>query len=317
MDRNFRKLIDVAKEEMAKQGHGISAANKLVGVSGTRYKLPLSGREVEIVLYPPLDQDGNRLEGKYPLIVGYHGGGFVFGGCALDDEMWKAVTQGLSVYVASVDYRKSPAYKWKETLDDAFDAAVYLSKHADEFGFDGKHISVMGQSAGGNLSAAVGLRVNTEKAMKLDNIILIYPFLDVHTDPNSKGPGSLVGPACYAMNEMHCDYEETLNPLVSPVYAGEDMLKGLPNVIIDYSEDDNLKFEGMKFAENLKKAGVTVHENLSEGMPHGFFECGFKIPTEIEINLMLGENARVLIETGAIHEKAVECINFIKENFVK
>lgn len=317
MEREFRKLIDAAKEEMSKQAHGISAANKLVQVSGTRHKLPLSGREVEIVLYPPRKEDGSLIEEKRPLIVGYHGGGFVFGGGALDDEMWKAVSSALGVYIASVDYRKAPENKWKATLDDAYEAAVYLSAHAEEFGIDGEHISVMGQSAGGNLAAAVSLLVNKEKTMKLDNVILIYPFLDVHTDPNSKGEGSLMGPATYAMNELHCDFEDTLNPLVSPVYAEEDMLKGLPNTIIDYSEDDNLRHEAKKYAENLKKAGVPVHEITSEGMPHGYFECGFKTPTELEINLLLGKNGPQLAESGALHEKAEECLNFIKENFVR
>lgn len=317
MDREKRKLIDAAKEEMSKNSRGIAAANKLVSVSGTRHKLPLEGREVEIVLYPALDENGNRLEGDQPLIVGYHGGGFVFGGCALDDEMWLAVTRALQVNVASVGYRKSPEYKWKDTLDDAYDAAVYLAEHAGEFGIDGNHVSVMGQSAGGNLAAAVSLLANRDKSVKLDNIILIYPFLDVHTDPDSKGAGSLTGPATYAMNELHCDYEDTLNPLVSPVFAGEEMLKGLSNVIIDYSEDDNLKHEAMKYAQNLKSAGVTVHENTSAGMPHGFFECGFKTPTELEINLLLGENGAELAASGALHEKAAECLNFIKENFVR
>ena len=317
MDRNFRKLVDVAKEEMSKQSHGIAAANKLVGVSGTRHKLPLEGREVEIVYYPALDENGNKLEGKHPLIVGYHGGGFIFGGCALDDEMWKAVTSALSVNVASVGYRQSPEHLWRDTLDDSYDSLVYLSEHADEFGFDGDHISVMGQSAGGNLAAAVSLLANQNKTVALDNVILLYPFLDVNTDPNSKGEGSLTGPACYAMNELHCPYEETTNPLVSPVFAPKEMLEGLPNIIVTYSENDNLKHEAMKYSENMKQAGVTVHENLAKGMPHGFFECGFKTPTEIEINLMLGENGKELVESGALHEKSVECLNFIKENLVR
>ena len=92
MTREFRKLVDAVKEEMAKNAHGIMAANKMVPVSGERHKLPLEGREVEIVLYPALNDDGGKMEGKQPLIVGYHGGGFVFGGCALDDDMWVAVT---------------------------------------------------------------------------------------------------------------------------------------------------------------------------------------------------------------------------------
>ena len=317
MDREFRKLVDAAKEEMSKQAHGIAAANKLVGVSGTRHKLPLKDREIDIVYYPALDEEGNALKGKLPLIVGYHGGGFIFGGCALDDEMWTAVTKGLRVNVASVGYRQSPEYGWKESLSDAYDAVVYLSQHAEEFGFDGDHISVMGQSAGGNLAAAVSLLVNQEKSVQLDNIILLYPFLDVYSDPNSKGEGSLEGPVCYAMNELHCDALDSLNPFVSPVFAPEFLLKGLPNVIFDFCEDDNLRFEGMKYAEKLKNAGVSVHEHLSEGMPHAYFESGLKTPTELEKNMLLGKNGPELVKSGAINKKSIECLNYVKENFVR
>lgn len=317
MTREFRKLIDAAKEEMSKNAHGMRAANKMVPVSGQRHKLPLEGREVEIVLYPALNEDGSKMEGKQPLIVGFHGGGFIFGGCALDDDMWVAVTKTMHVNVASVDYRMSPDHKWKETFLDSYEVLLYLAEHAKEFGFDGDHISVMGQSAGGNLAASVSLWANLKQSIKLDNVVLVYPFLDVYTDPDSKGSGSLTGPMTYAMNELHCDFEDTLNPLVSPVFAEVSMLKGLPNTILDYSEDDNLRFEGMKYAEKLIEAGVTVHENLSEGMPHGFFESGFKTPTEFEMNNLLGEKGPQIVADGSLARKSQEALDFINEHFVR
>lgn len=317
MDKAFRKLIDIAKEEMVKNAHGMSAANKMVPVSGTRHKLPLEGREIEIVLYPALNDDGSVMEGKQPLIVGFHGGGFVFGGCALDDDMWVAVTKTLHVNVASVGYRMSPDHKWRETFLDSYEALLYLADHAEEVGFDAEHISVMGQSAGGNLAAAVSLYANLQQSIQLDNVVLVYPFLDVYTDPDSKGAGSLVGPMTYGMNELHCDYEETLNPLVSPVFAEEWMVKGLPNTIFDYSEDDNLRFEGMKYAKKLKDAGVPVSENLSEGMPHGFFESGFKTPTEFEMNNLLGEKGPQIVADGSLAAQSQAALDFIAEHFVR
>ena len=317
MTREFRKLIDAAKEEMSKNAHGMRAANKMVPVSGQRHKLPLEGREVEIVLYPALNDDGSKMEGKQPLIVGFHGGGFIFGGCALDDDMWVAVTKTMHVNVASVDYRMSPDHKWKETFLDSYEVLLYLAEHAEEFGFDGDHISVMGQSAGGNLAASVSLWANLKQSIKLDNVVLVYPFLDVYTDPDSKGSGSLTGPMTYAMNELHCDFEDTLNPLVSPVFAEVSMLKGLPNTIFDYSEDDNLRFEGMKYAEKLKEAGVPVSENLSEGMPHGFFESGFKTPTEFEMNNLLGEKGPQIVADGSLTRKSQEALDFINGHFVR
>ena len=302
---------------MSKNAHGMRAANKMVPVSGQRLKLPLEGREVEIVLYPALNEDGSKMEGKQPLIVGFHGGGFIFGGCALDDDMWVAVTKTMHVNVASVDYRMSPDHKWKETFLDSYEALLYLREHAVDFGFDGERISVMGQSAGGNLAASVSIWANLKQSIKLDNVVLVYPFLDVYTDPDSKGSGSLTGPMTYAMNELHCDFEDTLNPLVSPVFAEVSMLKGLPNTILDYSEDDNLRFEGMKYGEKLKEAGVSVSENLSEGMPHGFFESGFKTPTEFEMNNLLGEKGPQIVADGSLARESQEALDFINEHFVR
>lgn len=313
MDKDFRKLIDITKEEMSAQSHSIAVANKIVAVSGLRKKLPLEGRNIDIVYYPAPDDDGAALA---PLIVGYHGGGFVFGGCALDDKMWVAVSKALNVNIASVGYRMSPEYKWKDTLADAYDSYIYLKEHADEFGFDAEHISLMGQSAGGNLAAAVSILANSNGTARPDNVILVYPFLDIFTDPASKGPGSLEGPVCYAMNELHCEHEEANDPLVSPVFATAEMLQGLPDTILAVCEDDNLKYEGIEYGRKLKEAGVKVSQKEMAGMPHGFFESGFKTPTEFEYQF-LGKNAEKIINDGSLFKSAEECLNFIKENFVR
>ncbi len=308
-EREFKKLYDFAKADMIKQSHGVAAANKMVKVDAKRISLPLEGREVEIVYYEAKSSNA-------PLFVGYHGGGFLFGGCALDNNMWLAVRDALDVNIASVGYRMSPDYMWEETLADSYEALVYLYEHASEFNFNKEHISVMGQSAGGNLAAAVALKCNQEKSVKLDNQILIYPFLDVYTDPDEKGSGSFSGIGCYVMNDLHCNHEEAKNPFVSPVYASKEMLVGLPNAIMAFSEEDNLKFEGMRYATMLKEAGVKVSEKLFEGMPHAYFESGFKKPTKFEIQF-LGEHAQEIIDNGSLFTSAKNTLDFIKENLVR
>lgn len=308
-EREFEKLYEIAKEEMIKQSRGITAANLMVKVDGERIKLPLEEREIDIVYYKAKSSNA-------PLIVGFHGGGFIFGGCALDNEMWLAVVDALDVNVASIGYRMSPNYMWEESLADSYESLLYLHEHADEFGFDKDHISVMGQSAGGNLAAAVSLKCNKEQTIKLDNQILIYPFLDVYTDPDSKGEGSLKGIGCYVMNNLHCKHEEAKNPFVSPIYANEEMLKGLPNAIIAFCEDDNLRHEAIKYADMLRKANVNVAQKLIEKMPHGYFESGFKKPTKFELQF-LGEHANEIIENGSLFESARNTLVFIKENLVR
>ncbi len=340
-EREKKKLYEAAKAEMIKQAHGISIADKMIKISGERIKLELDGRILDAVYYPALADDGTKLceengssVQKAPLIVGFHGGGFLFGGCSLNDAMWIAVSKALHSHIVSVGYRKSPDHDWHDTLKDCTDVVNYLAKHADRFHADADQISVMGQSAGANLAARVVIKFNMDKKgispgngfdnITLDdlpqadikNCIMLYPLVDGAMDPDSKGEGSLSGPACYVFNELHCSDGNEKNPLVSPVYASLEMLEGLPNTILVTCENDNLRHEALKYAKMLQEAGVSISHMQADGMPHAYFESGFKTPTDFE-KQFLGENADELVNSGALHEWSVKTLDFIKENLTK
>ena len=150
----------------------------------------------------------------------------------------------------------------------------------------------------------------------IKNCIMLYPLVDGAMDPDAKGEGSLSGPACYVFNELHCSDGNEKNPLVSPVYAASEMLEGLPNTILVTCENDNLRHEALKYAKMLQEAGVSVAHMQADGMPHAYFESGFKTPTDFE-KQFLGENADELVNSGALHEWSVKTLNFIKENLIK
>lgn len=308
MEKEYLKLIEVAKEEMIKKSHAMSVANKIVKVSGKRYTLPLDGRDIDIVYYPAQSENA-------PLIIGCHGGGFVFGGCALDDAMWVATANYLDCNVASIGYRMSPDYKWEACLYDCFDASVYLKNNYAEFGFDPEHISIMGQSAGGNLAATVSLLAKEKGGIKFDNQILVYPFLDSYTEPMEKS-GRFTA-MDYVMNILHREENEAKNPLISPVFATEDMLKGLPNAIFAVSEYDFLRNEGEVYEKMLKSVGVNTSIMVAEKMPHAYFEFGFKGSFKPEDYEFLGENGKVIVESGLLRETSYKTLEFIKENFIK
>lgn len=309
MNNELRRQIEKVKPQFIKDAKAIAAANKIVHVNGTRYKLPLEGREIEIVYYKEESENA-------PLIVGYHGGGFLNGGCALDDELWCQVIKTLDVNVASVGYRMSPDYRWEACLSDAYDSVIYLKEYSSDFGFDGENISVMGQSAGGNLAVAVSLKMAETKALTLKNEILVYPFLDVYTDPDSKGEGSFSGLTAYVMNDLHCSEEEAKNPYCSPYYATDDMMKDLPNMVCIFAEDDNLRPEAERYCERLKALNVPVHTMLAKNMPHGYLESGFrKRLRKIEFEL-LGPKAEEITADGSLRRTSEDTIKFIKENMI-
>lgn len=284
-------------------------ANKTVPISGTRYTLALEGRNIDIAYYKAKKE-------KAPLIIGLHGGGFLFGGSALDDDLWVNVSETLEMDIASVNYRMSPEVMDEACLMDAYDATLYLISHAEEFGFDPAHVSVFGSSAGGNLAAALAILAKQRGEFSLDYQILMYPFLDGASDPDSKGEGSFSGVMPHIMNRLHFSPEKAADPLLSPVYAPKEMLTGLPKAIVVYCELDNLKAEALKYCEMLKEAGVEVASYYARSMPHGYIESGFKkVFTDMDRQFM-GENADELIEGGLLRRTSEQTLAFVKKEIV-
>lgn len=305
---NNSEIYEKVKKQVLAEAKMMREMNKKIPVSGERIDLPVGGRNVNIVYF--------RAKREYaPLILGFHGGGFLFGGNAMNDAMWSAVRDALDVNVASVEYRKSPDYQYQAALDDAYDAAVYMRDHAGEFEFDAENISVMGCSAGANLAATVCIYAKKKGNISFKKQILMYPFLDAATDPDSKGAGSLGGPVMYIFNELHCTPEEAKLPVVSPVFAVLEELQGLPEAIFALAENDSLKHEGYEYAKMLEQAGVPVSLREYAKMPHGFFESGFGKISPEEMSF-LGEEVLALVQNGEIARVSEEALSFVKGKFL-
>lgn len=299
-------ISEELRQGILKEAAAMRKANQTIKVTGKRFDIPAKGRNINIVYYETKREPA-------PLIIAFHGGGFLFGGNAMNDAMWSAVAEKLDMNVASVEYRKSPEYQYQEALDDAYDALVYLAGHADEIGFDGKHILVMGCSAGANIATALCIYSKRKRGPKIECQILMYPFLDCFTDPDSKGEGSLSGPIMYVFNELHCSPENAQLSIVSPVFAEREELTGLPKAIFCMADNDNLKHEGYRYAKMLQNAGVKVFITKAPGMPHGFFEYGYDEVSDAE-TAFLDKETRAMIKDGSITEASEESLLFIKRS---
>lgn len=305
MEQEMRTIIESIKQEVLSQIGGMRAANKVVPVSGTRHVLPLEGRDIDMVYYPAEREHA-------PLLIGFHGGGFLFGGCALDDAMWDAMRNALNVNIASIDYRKTPDYMYPCALEDAYDATVYLRDHADEFGFDKEHISVFGNSAGATLAATVCIYAKEKGEVLYDYQILNYPSVDWATNYAEKGPGSLDGPINAVFNELYIKPEDAKKITASPIFATREELTGLPAAIIRTAEIDSLRAEGEQYAKMLQDAGVPVYLSNAAGMPHGYYEYGFGDAAPADY---LGEELKKLILDGTMHRGAAEALEFIRKYY--
>ena len=266
--------------------------NRKIEVSGERFAIPAEGREISVVYYAAKSE-------KAPLILGFHGGGFLFGGNALNDAMWKAVSDRLDVNIASVGYRKSPDHQFHASLEDCLEALRYFRSHAAEYGFDPDRIAAMGCSAGANLAATLCIYAKQQGEAPFWKQIMIYPVVDMYTDPEEKGGGTLAQPLQYLFNDLHSSREEAKLPVISPIYASEEELRGLPDAVICTAELDSLKTEAAEYAAMLKQAGVGVTLLSAEGMPHGFFEVGFGSVSDAEIEVLGPEIAKCVKDGSA------------------
>lgn len=307
MSEELRHQIEFMKREMLKGAAEVRRANEVVPVSGERRILSLSDRNIGVVYYPAPRRNA-------PLIIGFHGGGFLFGGSGMDDRLWSEVAKQLDANVASVDYRMAPEFKFPAPVEDAYESAVYLREHAEDFGFDAGHISVMGSSAGANLATAACLCAKDRGGVSFDYQILVYPALDSATDPMEKGCKPDDAGMYYVFNDLYTTPEQAKNPLCSPRFASDEQLKGLPPAIICPAEFDILCAESIEYAKRLVRAGVKVWLDApAKGMPHGYFEFGMNGST-------MGDNpplaaAQAGPDADAVREAAQATLDYIRQHY--
>ena len=226
------------------------------------------GGPLRIRLYTP------RGTGPFPLLVFFHGSGFVL--CSLDthDGMCRNLCAGAGCIVASVDYRLAPEHKFPAGIDDCLHATRWAAAHAAELGADAKHIAVGGDSAGGNMATVTALRVREEGGTLLCGQLLLYPVTDYHTpgtlsyEENAEGYGLTRDTMKWFWDHYLSDASEGAYPHASPLRATD--LSGLPSALVITAEYDPLRDEGELYAEKLKAAGVPVALSRYDGVNHGF-----------------------------------------------
>lgn len=212
--------------------------------------------------------------GPFPLVVYFHGGGFVVGSLASGDPTCRALCHGASCVVVSVEYRLAPEHKFPAATDDCLAATRWVAAHAAELNADQGRLVIAGESSGGNLAAVTALRVRDEGGPALRGQLLIYPVTDYHTPPT---PSYLANANGYLLTremmmwfwEHYLSYAgEANHPHAAPLRAPD--LSGLPPALVITAEFDPLRDEGERYAERLQRAGVPAQLTRYDGMIHGF-----------------------------------------------
>ncbi len=228
--------------------------------------------------------------GPVPTVAFFHGGGFVL--CDLDshDNICRAVCNATPAVVVAVHYRRAPEDRYPAAVDDCYAVTAWAKEHAAELGGDPTRVAVLGDSAGGNLSAAVALMAR-DRGLPLAGQVMVYPMLDRKGDaPSHGGLGE----------QLNLTHEEVMyywgqylgegvpegDPYASPSAASgaaSGDLAGLAPAFIATAEYDPLRDEGEAYAAALSAAGVPTVARRYPGMIHSFFTLLTVFPAAQEL----------------------------------
>jgi acetyl esterase len=222
--------------------------------------------------YTPRDPVG--AEGLRPLLVFFHGGGFVIGDIETHDALCRLICRDAEVHVLSVDYRLAPEHKAPAAVEDAYAAYRWAVAHVGELGADPARIAVGGDSAGGNLATVVAQLARIQGAPLPAFQLLIYPVTNFSTGTRSKtlfADGFFLTKKDMDWCQAHYLGDAAIDasdPRSSPLLA--DDLAGLPPALVVTGGFDPLRDEGNQYAEAMAAAGVPVDHRQFGSLVHGF-----------------------------------------------
>jgi acetyl esterase len=266
----------------------------------TELSIPASGGAPAIPMraYLPLDAAVDP-----PLLVFFHGGGWVM--CNLDthDSMCRRLANGSAAVVVAVDYRLAPEAPFPAALEDACSAVNWVQAHGAELGGDPSRIGVVGDSAGGNLAAVVPLVLRDRGGVQVSLQVLIYPVVDGRlTTPSytefADGGGNVTRDEMDWFWRQYIGEADRTNPYASPLLAD---LGSLPPALVVVAECDPLRDEGALYARKLRDAGSEVTFSQYDGVFHGFFGMTLLLPEAAQANDEVCNWIRGIFKGKSVH----------------
>ena len=232
-------------------------------------EIPRPQGNIGVRVYTPSSTSG------LPMLVFFHGGGFVAGSLDSHDTPLRSVANRCACIVVSVGYRLAPENKYPAAPDDAYAATLWVAEHGKEIGGDPHRIAVAGDGAGGNLAAVVTLMARERGAPRLVFQVLIYPSLDFSTmRPSWWEETDAPTVSREAKRDISIAYlpvtADLKDPFIAPVHA-KDLTNLPPVFFITYEGDNPMHIENEEYVDRLRKDGVAVELSVYPKAVHGFF----------------------------------------------
>ncbi len=242
--------------------------------------------------------------GALPVLVYFHGAGWVMGDTTTHDRLVRALAVGAGAAVVFVDYDRSPENRYPVAIEEDYAATRYVAEHGAELGLDPTRLAIGGDSVGGNMAAVVSLLAGERKGPAIAAQLLFYPVTDASMATGSyksfaKGPWLTKPAMAWFWDAYLPDVAARKDIHVSPLNATAEQLKGLPPALVITAENDVLRDEGEAYARKLAAAGVRTISTRYNGTIHDF--------------VMLN----ALAETPAAEAATAQAIGFLRTAFAR
>jgi acetyl esterase/lipase len=258
---------DAAKKELAKEGKSTAPP---AGATLSNRSVPGAAGQLKANVYTPAGA------GPFPVIVYYHGGGWVIANKDVYDGGARGLAINAKAVVISADYRQGPENKFPAAHDDALAVYKWALANAASIKGDPKRVALAGESAGGNLAVATAIAARDAKLQMPVAILSVYPIAGGDTTTASYTENATAKPlnrpmmSWFFKNYLRSDADRQ-DPRINLVGAD---LKGLPPVTIINAQIDPLRTDGEMLAAKIRDAGGTVDQKTYEGVTHEFFGMG-------------------------------------------
>lgn len=245
----------------------------------SEYTLDVPGGSIQARVYKP------HLSGPLPMVMMYHGGGFVIGNLDVIDNVARQVCMQSGAAVITIGYRKGPEYRFPTPAEDAYAGLLWAVSEAQNLSLDSSRIATLGDSAGGNLATVVARMALDRNGPRIAHQVLVYPVVDVggnYPSMEENGEGYMLTQqtmAWFMSQYMPLDPDDAERARSSPYLSViRGALKGMPPATIYTAGFDPLRDQGLAYAEALKNAGVAVEYVPNPTMIHGYFWMAGVIP---------------------------------------
>jgi acetyl esterase len=242
----------------------------LSGIDESKKTITQDGYTVKLTIVRPKGE-----KNKLPVFIFIHGGGWVLGDYPTHKRLVRDLVVASGCAAVFVHYTLSPEARYPQAINEIYAAAKWVSAHSDEINIDGKNMAAAGNSAGGNMTAALCLMAKDKGGPGIKLQILMWPATDASfTEDSYEKFGRqrfLTTPLMkWSWDRYIVDAQQRKEKYASPLQASLDELKDLPPALIQVAENDILRDEGEAYGRKLELAGVKVLSVRYNGMIHDF-----------------------------------------------